>query len=276
MSDLEFERVEVRFGHGRSRQTAVENASLVVRSGSTHGLVGESGSGKSTLARAAVGLVRPCAGAVRLDGLDLTARSRPARTARRRVQMVFQDPLSSLDPRMAVGASVAEGLLATGRRFTRPARMQRVRELLARVQIDPDRAGEPPSRFSGGQRQRITIARALAAEPAVLVADEITSALDVSVQGVVLNLLRELTVELNLTMLFISHNLAVVRYVSDDVSVMRRGQIVEQGPAQQVLRTPEHPYTRQLLRSVPVLGRPLDPPGQDGATATEEEPLCLP
>ncbi|GAA0239759.1 ABC transporter ATP-binding protein [Cryptosporangium japonicum] len=250
MSELVFDHVTVRFRH----HTAVDDVSLVVRSGTTHGLVGESGSGKSTLARVAVGLERADLGTVRLDGVDL---GRAAR-ARRKVQMIFQDPFAALDPRMPVGASVAEGLLATDRKWSRADRATRVRELLDLVHIDPARASERPARFSGGQRQRLTIARALAAEPAVLVADEITSALDVSVQGVVLNLLRELQAELDLTMLFISHNLAVVRYVSDDVTVLRGGRVVEQGATDAVLADPADPYTRELLRSIPVLGRPLD------------------
>ncbi|WP_432542876.1 ABC transporter ATP-binding protein [Kineococcus sp. SYSU DK002] len=258
MSGLEFRGVSVRYGRGRTAFTAVQDASLLVRPGTTHGLVGESGSGKSTVARVAVGLARASAGTVRLDGMDIGDRSRTARLARRRVQMVFQDPASALDPRMPVGQSVAEGLLATGRPWSRADREARVRELLDLVHIDPARSGDLPARFSGGQRQRITIARALAAEPAVLVADEITSALDVSVQGVVLNLLRELQAELSLTMLFISHNLAVVRYVSDEVSVMRAGRIVEHGPTDAVLADPADPYTRELLRSVPVMGAALD------------------
>ncbi|MET9217311.1 ABC transporter ATP-binding protein [Streptomyces sp. NPDC003300] len=273
MSTLEFDHVTVRFGHGRAAQTAVDDASLVVRSGRTLGLVGESGSGKSTMARVAVGLARADAGTVRLDGVDLTARSREARLARRRVQMVFQDPLAALDPRMPVGVSVAEGLLATGRRLNRTDRETRVRELLDLVHIDPSRAGDRPARFSGGQRQRITIARALAAEPAVLVADEITSALDVSVQGVVLNLLRELQSELHLTMLFISHNLAVVRYVSDEVTVMRAGRVVEHGPTDAVLADPADPYTRELLRSIPVMGRPLDLDDLDDASLDDTADL---
>jgi peptide/nickel transport system ATP-binding protein len=220
--------------------------------------VGESGSGKSTLARAAVGLATACSGTITLDGVDITGRSAAARAARRRVQMVFQDPLAALDPRMPVGLSVAEGLLATRQRLSRPEREARVRALFDRVHIDPARAGELPASFSGGQRQRITIARALAADPAVLIADEITSALDVSVQGVVLNVLRELQEELSLTMLFISHNLAVVRYVSDEVSVMRAGRIVEHGTTGRVLAAPDDDYTCELLRAVPVLGRPLD------------------
>ncbi|EXG82849.1 ABC transporter ATP-binding protein [Cryptosporangium arvum] len=250
MSELVFDHVTVRFRD----HTAVDDVSLVVRSGTTHGLVGESGSGKSTMARVAVGLERAATGTVRLDGVDLAR----ATGARRRVQMIFQDPFAALDPRMPVGASVAEGLLATGRKWSRADRVKRVRELLDLVHIDPGRAGERPARFSGGQRQRLTIARALAAEPAVLVADEITSALDVSVQGVVLNLLRELQAELDLTMLFISHNLAVVHYVSDDVTVLRGGRVVERGSTDSVLADPADPYTRELLRSIPVLGQPLD------------------
>jgi peptide/nickel transport system ATP-binding protein len=256
MSELVFDHVTVRYGHGSSEHTAVDDVSFVVREGTTHGLVGESGSGKSTMARVAVGLAPLSAGSIRLDGVDITAKS--GRTDRRRVQMVFQDPLSALDPRMPVGVSIAEGLLATGKRYSRSEREERVRALLDRVHIDPRRAGEQPSAFSGGQRQRITIARALAAEPAVLIADEITSALDVSVQGVVLNLLRELREDLQLTMLFISHNLAVVRYVSDEVSVMRAGRIVEYGGVDDVLARPDNPYTRELLRAVPVMGVPLD------------------
>jgi peptide/nickel transport system ATP-binding protein len=258
MSVLEFRDVRVAYGRGRAAQLAVDGVDLTVRTGTTHGLVGESGSGKSTLARVAVGLATACSGTISLDGVDLTSRSASARAARRRVQMVFQDPLAALDPRMPVGLSVAEGLLATGQRLPRSDREARVRAVLDRVHIDPGRAGELPASFSGGQRQRITIARALAADPAVLIADEITSALDVSVQGVVLNLLRELQQELSLTMLFISHNLAVVRYVSDEVSVMRAGRIVERGPTEAVLTAPDHDYTRELLRSVPIMGQPLD------------------
>ena len=258
MSALEFRDVRVAYGRGRAAQLAVDGIDLTVRTGTTHGLVGESGSGKSTVARAAVGLVTARSGTITLDGVDITGRSAAARAARRRVQMVFQDPLSALDPRMPVGLSVAEGLLATGKRLSRPDREARVRALLDRVRIDPGRAGELPAAFSGGQRQRITIARALAAEPAVLIADEITSALDVSVQGVVLNLLRELQEGLSLTMLFISHNLAVVRYVSDEVTVMRGGRVVEHGPTGTVLAAPDEDYTVELLRSVPVMGRPLD------------------
>jgi peptide/nickel transport system ATP-binding protein len=161
---------------------------------------------------------------------------------------------------MPVGASIAEATRATGRRWTRADKAARVRELMTAVRIDPARAHELPSAFSGGQRQRITIARALAGEPSVLIADEVTSALDVSVQGTILNLLRELQAELGLSILFISHNLAVVRYVSDGICVMRDGRIVEQGETDRLVREPEQDYTRALLDAVPVLGRRLEFP----------------
>lgn len=258
MSELRFERVTVRYGHGRSENTALDALDLTVRPGTTHGLVGESGSGKSTAARVAVGLAGVSSGRILLDGVDITSREPTARAARRRVQMVFQDPLSALDPRMSVGASIAEGLLATGRRYSTAERNARVADLLELVHLDPARASDRATTFSGGQRQRITIARALAAEPTVLIADEITSALDVSVQGVVLNLLRELQQRLELTVLFISHNLAVVRYVSDEVTVLRGGRVIESGPTDSILSSPADPYTRELLRAVPVLGQPLN------------------
>ncbi|MFC5828298.1 ABC transporter ATP-binding protein [Nonomuraea insulae] len=258
MSTLEYSGMTVRYGHGAGAHVAVQGVDLTVASGGVHGLVGESGSGKSTLAAAAVGLVRPAAGSIRLDGTDIVGHSASARTARRRVQLIFQDPFSALDPRMPVGASIAEAMRAAGRRRTRAEKTRRVEELLGLVHIDPARAEDLPAAFSGGQRQRVTIARALAADPDVIIADEITSALDVSVQGVVLNLLRELRAELNLTILFISHNLAVVRYVCDTVSVMRHGRIVESGDTGSVLSAPRDPYTRELVAAVPVMGERFD------------------
>ncbi|WZH38802.1 MAG: ABC transporter ATP-binding protein [Microbacterium enclense] len=250
MNALEIDRLSVRYG----RSTVVDDVSLVVPAGRTLGLVGESGSGKSTIAAAVVGLVPPAAGEVRVGGVVASGRGKSAREARRRLQLVFQDPFSALDPRMSVGESIAEALRATGKTFTRDARVARVRELLGLVHLDPDRAGEMPAAFSGGQRQRITIARALAGEPSVLIADEVTSALDVSVQGSVLNLLRELQERFGLSMLFISHNLAVVRYISDEIAVMRHGRIVESGQTEQLLAAPTEPYTLDLLDAVPVLG----------------------
>lgn len=254
MSALEIVDLTVRYG----REVAVDGISLAVPQGRTVGLVGESGSGKSSVAAAVVGLVRPAGGAIRVEGVDVTARGRSATRSRRRTQLVFQDPFSALDPLMSVGDSIAEATRATGRRWTRAEKSSRVRELLERVHIDPDRAAERPAAFSGGQRQRITIARALAGEPAVIIADEVTSALDVSVQGVVLNLLRELQQTLDLSILFISHNLAVVRYISDEICVMREGRIVEAGETEALLDDPSEPYTRELLQSVPALGVPMD------------------
>ncbi|SES26052.1 peptide/nickel transport system ATP-binding protein [Lentzea xinjiangensis] len=232
MSELRFDAVSVRYGH----HLAVDDVSLTVPSGQVVGLVGESGSGKSTLAATAVGLVPATAGRVLVDG---------AENHLRKVQMVFQDPYSSLDPRMSIGGSIAE---AMPRGTDRRAEVARLLEL---VNLDPGRATALPSRLSGGQRQRVALARALAGRPEVVIADEITSALDVSVQGAVLNLVRDLQRQLGLSMLFISHNLAVVRYVSDRIAVMKSGRIVEEGPAERVLAAPEHPYTRELLAAAP-------------------------
>lgn len=213
--------------------TAVDDVTLEIPDGSTLGLVGESGSGKSTLARAVAGLV-PYTGTI--EGA-------------RRVQMVFQDPYASLNPRMTVGASIAEGL---PRRTNHPEEVARLLDL---VSLPPDAATRYPRQLSGGQRQRVAIARALAARPQLLIADEITSALDVSVQGAILNLIRTLRADLGLSMLFISHNLAVVRYVADVIAVMRHGRLVELGPAEHITATPEHAYTRSLLAAVPRLPR---------------------
>lgn len=262
MSVLEVRGLSVAYGSGRRAHTVVDDVDLVVPAGTTLGLVGESGSGKSSIAAAVVGLVRPSSGAVLVDGIDVLAPTPAALTARRSLQLVFQDASSALDPRMTVGASIAEATRATGRTWTRAARTARVRELLEAVGIEPRRADDLPMAFSGGQRQRITIARALAGEPSVLVADEITSALDVSVQGSVLNLLRDLQRELGLTILFISHNLAVVRYISDRIAVMRGGRIVECDDTEALLASPSDPYTRDLLAAVPVLGQRLEDPAQ--------------
>ncbi len=239
MSELRFEGVTVRYG----ATTAVDDVSLTVPSGQVVGLVGESGSGKSTLARAAVGLAPISDGRILLDGEPV-----PAKGRNRPLQMVFQDPYSSLDPRMSIGDSVAEALPRGGGRAERRAEVERLLEL---VHLDGSRAAARPSELSGGQRQRVALARALAGRPQVVIADEITSALDVSIQGAVLNLVRELQRELGLSLLFISHNLAVVRYVATHVAVMHDGRIVEEGPTAQVLADPEHDYTRELLAAVP-------------------------
>ncbi|SIO88750.1 ABC transporter ATP-binding protein [Nocardiopsis sp. JB363] len=250
MTALALENLSIRYG----TRPVVMDVSLSLAPGRTIGLVGESGSGKSSIANAVVGLAPISGGDILVDGVSAVGRGRRAREARRGVQLIFQDPYSALDPRMSVGDSIAEATLATGRKWTRAERHHRVRELLERVRVHPDRAGDLPGAFSGGQRQRITIARALAGEPQVLIADEVTSALDVSVQGTVLNLLRELQQDLGLSILFISHNLAVVRYMSDEIHVMCGGVIVESGPTEPLLDGPEDPYTRQLLSAVPVLG----------------------
>ncbi|WP_061293034.1 ABC transporter ATP-binding protein [Herbidospora cretacea] len=234
MSVLSFHEVSVRYG----AHTVLNGVSLEVPAGRTVGLVGESGCGKSTLARAAVGLAPVTGGHILLDGRPVPNRGR------RPVQMVFQDPYSSLDPRMTVGESIAEAL---PERLPKKARQAEIARLLALVHLDAARAGDLPGRLSGGQRQRVALARALAARPEVILADEITSALDVSVQGAVLNLIRDMRRDLGLSMLFISHDLAVVRYVADHVAVLHDGEIVEQGPTARVLGDPRHDYTRHLL-----------------------------
>ncbi|MEU4575665.1 ABC transporter ATP-binding protein [Nonomuraea sp. ATR24] len=228
---MHIDGLTVRFG----AFTAVDSVTLEVPPGRIVGLVGESGSGKSSLAKAVCGLV-PHTGSV---------------TGASRVQMVFQDPYASLDPRMRVGESVAEALL----RMPRQARAAEVERLLGLVSLPAEAAGRYPRELSGGQRQRVAIARALGAEPDLLVADEITSALDVSVQGAVLNLVRSLRDRLGLPILFISHNLAVVRYVCDEVAVMHRGRLVEHGPTEDVVGSPGQDYTRTLLEAVPRLRR---------------------
>lgn len=256
MSELQFDDVSVHYGNRRHGMTAVDRVSLTVPDGQIVGLVGESGSGKSTLARAAVGLTPLSGGRILLDGAPVAARGRGGRP----LQMVFQDPYSSLDPRMTIGATIAEAM--PRERGNRAAdRRQEIARLLELVGLEPERAGHYPAQLSGGQRQRVAVARALAAKPKVIIADEITSALDVSIQGTVLNLVRELQAQLGMSMLFISHNLAVVRYVASSIAVMYLGRIVEYGPAAQVLSDPQHPYTRDLLAAVPESGAA---PSSDG------------
>ncbi|MGW3354082.1 dipeptide ABC transporter ATP-binding protein [Streptomyces bungoensis] len=233
------------FGRGRRALTAVDDVSLTVRRGETLGVVGESGSGKTTLGRMLVGLLEPTAGEIRYDG-------RPHTGVNPAVQMVFQDPVSSLNPRRSVGESIADPLRARGRRDEEGIR-GRVTELLERVGLDAAHYDRYPHEFSGGQRQRVGIARALAADPRVIVCDEPVSALDVTTQAQVVALLGELQRELGLALVFIAHDLAVVRQVSDQVAVMRRGRVVEHGPADEVYDAPREPYTRQLLAAVPAL-----------------------
>jgi peptide/nickel transport system ATP-binding protein len=253
---LEAEQVSKTFRQrswipGRGTEVAaVRNVSLALRRGETVGIVGESGSGKSTFARCVVRLLDPDGGAIRLDGTDIVKLGRRAlRPHRRRIQMVFQDPYASLNPRRRVGDIIAAGPLAHG--VPRAEAERRARELLALVGLDAASAGRYPHEFSGGQRQRIGLARALAMQPEVLVADEPVSALDVSVQAQVLALLADVRARLNLSMLFITHDLRVAAQVCDRVAVMYRGEIVELRPTAELFADPHHPYVRDLLAAVP-------------------------
>jgi peptide/nickel transport system ATP-binding protein len=229
---------------------AARQVSFTIRRGETLGLVGESGSGKSTVARLVTRLLKPDSGVVRLGGTDLNrAGGSELRAARRKIQMVFQDPFASLNPRRRVGLSIADGPVATGVPVAEA--LDKARNLLELVGLDRRAADRFPHEFSGGQRQRIGIARALALDPDVLVADEPVSALDVSVQKQVLQLLESLKARLQLAMLFITHDLHVAAQVCDVVAVMYRGEIVEMQPAKELFRNPEHAYTRELLAAVP-------------------------
>ncbi|MFK4085790.1 ABC transporter ATP-binding protein [Kribbella sp. NPDC020789] len=257
MSDelLRLDTVRKHFGvrgvPWRAAQTvkAVDGVSLVVRKGETVGLVGESGSGKSTLARVATRLLDPTSGRVEIGGKDVTRfRGRRLRPVRRTVQMVFQDPQASLNPRQSVGTILSTPFRAQG---TRPTRAQLI-ELLQKVGLSAEHLERYPHEFSGGQRQRIGIARALAVSPDLLICDEPVSALDVSVQAQVLNLLADLRDELGLSYVVVAHDLAVVRQVASRVAVMYLGTIVEEGPSDQVYAAPAHPYTKALLSAVPV------------------------
>jgi oligopeptide transport system ATP-binding protein len=231
---------------------AVDGITFTIRRGETLGLVGESGCGKSTTGRAVIRLRDYTSGTVKFDGIDLASlKSGPLRKMRRRMQIIFQDPYGSLDPRMTVGATLSEPIdthnLASG-----AAKRERIADLLRIVGLDPDYVSRYPHEFSGGQRQRIGVARALAVEPEFIVCDEPISALDVSIQAQVLNLLTDLRKQLGLTYLFIAHDLSVVKHISDRVAVMYLGKIVEIGPPEAMYARPGHPYTRALLSAVPV------------------------
>jgi oligopeptide/dipeptide ABC transporter ATP-binding protein len=239
------------FGRTASVMRAVDGVSFSIGRGQTLGLVGESGCGKTTTGRMLVRLEDPTTGEILLDGKNFArVQGGELRGYRRRVQMVFQDAMASLDPRMSVGESIAEPLRVQGGEMAR-GRHARVAHLLHQVGLGPTLAERLPHQLSGGQRQRVGIARALALAPDVIVADEPTSALDVSVRAQVINLLRDLQAQLQLSFLFISHDLSTVRYTSDEVAVMYLGRIVEQGPTEALFAHPSHPYTQALLAAVP-------------------------
>jgi ABC-type glutathione transport system ATPase component len=234
------------------RVEAVRDVSFAVGAGEVVGIVGESGCGKTTLARTVMRLMEPTVGRILIDGEDFAAkRGRALKAARRDIQMVFQDPFGSLNPRHTIGTIVGEPLVVHGEAGVR----DRVAELLAMVGLPADSAGRYPHEFSGGQRQRIAIARALALKPRLIVADEPVSALDVSIQSQIINLIAELKAKLGLAMIFISHDLSVIRHVSDHVCVMKDGVFVETGPTEAIFAAPAHEYTRELLAAIPRIKR---------------------
>jgi peptide/nickel transport system ATP-binding protein len=240
------------FSGPRGRVHAVENVSFDLQPGETISLVGESGCGKSTTGRALMRLTEPQEGEIRIAGADMRALDKSSlRQMRRHIQMIFQDPFASLDPRLSVGKAIAEPFL-THRLGSRAQAREKTMDLLERVGLSPDMAGRYPSQFSGGQRQRICIARALALEPKVIVADEAVSALDVSIKAQVINLMMDLQEQFGLAYVFISHDMAVVERISHKVAVMYLGEIVEMGPAASIFGNPQHPYTKRLMAAVPV------------------------
>ena len=250
---LSVENLTVEYDIGGKKLFAVSDVSLDVARGETLGLVGESGCGKSTLGRAVLQLRRPTAGRVTFDGTELTGLDGKAmREMRRRLQLIFQDPIASLNPRRTIGDIVAEPLIIAGV-SDRAERERRVREVLTAVGLDPDLVrGRLPHEFSGGQCQRICIARSLILEPELVICDEPVSALDVSIRAQILNLLEDMKQRYGLTLLFIAHDLAVVKAVSDRIAVMYLGRLCEVGPTEQLFATPAHPYTALLLDAIPV------------------------
>ena len=250
---LEVRNLKKYFRVGRSDLKAVDGISLEIKKGETFGLVGESGSGKSTAGRVLVRLYEPSGGEVFFGGRNVHETSgEEGRALNRKMQMIFQDPQASLNPRMVVGDIVAEGIDIHGLVASKQERTNRIHELLETVGLNREHAGRYPHEFSGGQRQRIGIARALAVEPEFIVADEPVSALDVSIQAQVINLMKKLQRERELTYLFISHDLSVVKYISDRIGVMYLGGIVELAPSDELYANPVHPYTQALLSAVPV------------------------
>ncbi len=231
---------------------AVDDVSFTIEAGETVGLVGESGSGKTTVGRAVLRLLEPTAGEIRFDGCDITnASHHELRPLRKQMQMVFQDPFGSLNPRMTIASIVGEALKIHFVQMDRNARRDRIAELLRRVGLKPEHMNRYPHEFSGGQRQRIGIARALAVEPKFIVCDEPVSALDVSVQAAIINLMQDLQEQYRLTYLFIAHDLAVVEHISDRVLVMTQGKIVEAASAEDIYSRPQHAYTQKLIAAVP-------------------------
>ena len=241
------------FGKAVAKVHAVDDVSFSLAQGETLGLVGESGCGKSTTGRSVLRLVEPTSGSIRFEGRDIARLSRTEmRVMRKDMQMIFQDPYSSLDPRMSVGSTLAEAMTVNGISTSRKECEERGRELLSRVGLQADHLTRYPHEFSGGQRQRIGIARALAVSPKLIVCDEPVSALDVSVQAQVVNLLQDLQQEFHLTYLFIAHDLSVVEHISDRIAVMYLGKIVEIAPSRKLYTNPSHPYSQALLSAVPI------------------------
>ena len=251
---LEVQNLTKYFDTPKGKLHAVDGVSFQIEEGKTLGVVGESGCGKSTTGRTLLKLTEPTSGKIIFDGEDITRYNRSRmRALRTKMQMIFQDPYASLDPRFTVYATLKEALECRSRKRSFSQMRDAVAELMERVGLNPSLMRKYPHEFSGGQRQRVAIARALAPEPRLVIADEPVSALDVSIQSQILNLLIALARGLNLTMIFISHDLSVVHYIADRIAVMRKGRIVEYGEADEVFSSPSHEYTQALLAAVPRL-----------------------